>query len=265
MKHNIQIVYYTSNYLEEHNPAFLAQTRGQLVKAADGIPIICVSQKPIRSFAVHKNIVVGDIGRSHLNIYRQLLIGAREATTPFIATAEDDILYSHSHFRTHRPPPTRFAYDLNRWGMNTWVKPPMFGYRARPVVNQLIAPTSLLIDSLEERFNKFKGVPDDKIPISFWGDPGRYEKQLGVTVRECECFAAPEPSIVFSHEHAFGYLNHGVRKSIGEFPRQHLPLWGSAEQILALWMGEASKNGGDETSVTAVPTTDQSSPSRSEP
>lgn len=237
MKGPLTVVYYTANYLETANPHFLAHTRAQLVRAADGMPIISVSQKPISfvSGVDHRNICVGDIGRSHLNIYRQLLIGAREATTPFVATAEDDILYSASHFRTHRPPPTRFAYDLNRWGINTWVKPPMFGYRARPVVNQLIAPTSLLIDSLEERFNKFKGVPDEQVPISFWGDPGRYEKQLGVTVREFECFAAPEPSIVFSHEHAFGFLNHGVRKSVGEFPRTELPGWGSAEEIMRLW------------------------------
>lgn len=238
MKNDLTIIYYTSNWLEDTNPQFLAATRNALIKAADGIPIIAVSQRPLdsRLWACEiENMIVGDIGRSHLNIYRQLLRGARCAETPFIATAEDDILYSHSHFRTHRPPPTRFAYDLNRWGMNTWVKPPMFGYRARPVVNQLIAPTSLLIDSMEERFNKFKDVPDEKVPISFWGDPGRYEKQLGVTVREFECFAAPEPSIVFSHEEAFGFLNHGVRKSVGEFARTELPGWGSAEKIMALW------------------------------
>lgn len=240
MNTDLTIVYYTSNWLASRNPRFLAATWGALARAAGDYPIIIVSQQPLEVEHLNmaeqlKSICVGDIGRSHLNIYRQLLIGAREATTPYVATAEDDILYSHSHFRTHRPPPTRFAYDLNRWGMNTWVKPPMFGYRARPVVNQLIAPTSLLIDSLEERFNKFKGVPDEKIPISFWGDPGRYEKQLGVTVREFECFAAPEPSIVFSHEEAFGFLNHGVRKSVGEFPRTELPGWGSAEKIIGLW------------------------------
>lgn len=238
MKNDLTIIYYTSNWLEDHNPGFLKYTFTYLMSAADGIPIIAVSQRPVWNTLPDqplKNIVIGDIGRSHLNIYRQLLIGAIEAKTPFVATAEDDILYSHSHFRTHRPPPHRFAYDLNRWGINTWVKPPLFGYRARPVVNQLIAPTSLLIDSLEERFNKFKGVPDEDVPISFWGDPGRYEKQLGVTVREFECYAAPEPSIVFSHEEAFGFLNHGVRKSVGEFPRTELPGWGTSEQIMALW------------------------------
>lgn len=244
MKHNdLTIIYYTSGHLAGTNPLFLQATARQLVKAADGLPIISVSQEPmtfrytagIDDALNERNIDIGKIGRSHLNIYRQLLVGAHMAETPYVATAEDDILYSHSHFRTHRPPLNRFAYDLNRWGINTWVKPPVFGYRARPVVNQLIAPTELLIDSLEERFAKFKDVPDDQVPISFWGDPGRYEKQLGVTVREFECFAAPEPSIVFSHEEAFGFLNHGKRKSVGEFPRTELPVWGSAEKIMELW------------------------------
>lgn len=238
MNKDLTIIYYTSNWLEQTNPAFLTATLNSLAHSTKGFPIISVSQKPVDLSwwdVEHKNICVGDIGRSHLNIYRQLLIGAKEAKTPYIAAAEDDILYSHSHFRTHRPPPHRFAYDLNRWGINSWVKPPIFGYRARPVVNQLIAPTELLIEAMEERFAKFKDVPDDQVPISFWGDPGRYEKQLGVTVREIECFAAPEPSIVFSHEEAFGFLNHGKRKSVGEFPRTSLPGWGEASEIMNLW------------------------------
>lgn len=239
MNMDLTIIYYTSNWLDTANPEFLRSTRKQLNKVAGDYPIISVSQRPV-AFG-NRMICVGEIGRSHLNIYRQLLAGAKEAKTPFIATAEDDILYSHSHFRTHRPPPNRFAYDLNRWGINTWVQPPTFGYRARPVVNQLIAPTELLIEAMEERFAKFSDVPDDQVPISFWGDPGRYEKQLGVTVREIECFAAPEPSIVFSHEEAFGYLNHGKRKSVGEFPRTELPGWGTAEKIMELWKQTPSR------------------------
>lgn len=234
MKNDLTIIHYTSNYLDHTNPRFAQIVREQILRAAGDYPIVSVSHEPMDFGG---NISIGKQPRSHLGIYRSILTGALVAKTPFVAMSEDDVLPSWSHFRTHRPPPHRFAYDLNRWGINTWVKPPMFGYRARPVVNQLIAPRDLLIEAMEERFAKFKDVPDDQVPISFWGDPGRYEKQLGVTVREIECFAAPEPSIVFSHEHAFGFLNHGVRKSIGEFPRTELPGWGSAEKIMELWTG----------------------------
>jgi hypothetical protein len=43
---------------------------------------------------------MGDIGRSHLNIYRQILEGCKAATTKYVAMAEDDILYSESHFHS---------------------------------------------------------------------------------------------------------------------------------------------------------------------
>lgn len=102
-------------------------------------------------------------------------------------------------------------------------------------MNQMIAPTALLVEAMEERFDRFKGVPDADVPIKFWGDPGRYEALLGVTVRTTESFAAPDPSVVYSHPEAFGYLNHGKRKSIGQFPRHWLPYWGTAQKMLDIW------------------------------
>jgi hypothetical protein len=74
-------------------------------------------------------------------------------------------------------------------------------------------------------------------PLKFWGDLGRYEKHLGVTEREWEPFAAPDPSVIFSHEEAFGFISRGTRKSIGEGHREDLPYWGSASSIAGLWTG----------------------------
>lgn len=230
MSPDLTLIHYTSNYLDEHNPVFAAIVRNQIVKSADEYPIISVSQKPMNFGNV--NICVGDIGRSHLNIYKAILIGAKAAQTEFVGCAEDDVLYDYSHWRTHRPPSYRFAYNLNRWGVNTWSMP-LYGYRARIVVNQLLAPRDLLVEAFEERFAKY---PDpDKTPLSQFAEPGRFEKQLGVKPREFECYASPIPSVVFSHEHAFGYLSRGQRKSIGEFPREELPHWGSAKDMQSLW------------------------------
>lgn len=232
MNTDITIVHYTSNWLDKVNPRFAEKVREQIVRSAGDYPIISVSQQPME---FGTNICIGEQPRSHLNIYRAILIGAKHAKTPYVGMAEDDVLAPPSHWRTHRPPPDRFSFDLNRWGINTWVEPPMFGYRSRCVVNQMIAPTALLVAAMEERFEKFKGVPDQQVPIKFWGDPGRYEAQLGVTVRSVEGFAAPDPSVVFSHEEAFGFLNHGKRKSVGQFARTWLPYWGFAHQMLALY------------------------------
>lgn len=235
MNPDLTIVFYTANAL--HEP-FAGYVREQLLKSIDGeFPLISISQQPMPDFG--ENHCIGPIGRSHLNIYRAIHQGALLAKTPYIGLAEDDVLYSHDHWRTYRPPLHRAGYDLSRWGVNTWETPPRFGYRARPVINQYVGPRQLMIDALSERFAKFRDVPDDEVPIRYWAEVGRYETALGVSVREWEGFASPTPSVVFSHEEAFGFLNHGKRKSIGHFPRTSLPGWGSAEQMLELYKSPA--------------------------
>jgi hypothetical protein len=180
---------------------------------------------------------VGPIGRSHLNIYRQILAGARAARTAFVACCEDDALYTPGHFTAYRPAPDAFAYNLNRWGLYTWTDPPVFNFKRRRVVNQLIAPRLLLIEALEERFAKF---PDaSAIPVKYWADPGRREAQLGVTVRETVTFRSPEPNIVFSHPEAFGYLELGRKKRMGLERCDALAPWGKAAEVLADYWGAA--------------------------
>lgn len=244
------IIYYTSNYLEEKNPYFLSNTRKQLEKARGELPVIVVSQKPVQWPMEHENVVIGNIGRSHLNIYRQILEGCKKATTKWVAMAEDDILYSYEHF--HFEPYIKqeflngdyFLYDMEKVSLFTWTKPPMFSFRTkRMVVNQLIAPRQMLIDALEERFARIevlkKTMPIEKI-IKYWGDPGRYEDILGVTVRKCYEFYSWIPSIVFSHEYAYGYeFNQGKKKKIGDLRIIELADWGKASDILKLYKDDS--------------------------
>jgi len=107
------IIYYTSNREDE---AFEKKIQARLLKSKGNIPIISVSQKPI-DFGW--NICVGDIGVSDENVYKQMLIGCMEATTPFVTFAEADTLY----------PPEYFQYkpkDINKryWFENVWVMYP---------------------------------------------------------------------------------------------------------------------------------------------
>lgn len=230
-KNDLTVVYYTANYLDTHNPYFLENTKKQLLTAIGDLPLISVSQKPI---AFGTNICVGKIGRSHLNLYRQILIGAKAAKTKYVAMAEDDILYSHEHFHYFLPEKDRFAYNMAKWSIFSWTKPPIFSFRNnRKVVNSLIAKRDMLVAALEERFAKF---PDDsRVPLHYWGDPGRYENKLGVTIRETEEFYTTEPNIVFSHPEAFGYLSRGTRKRLGDIRAIEIPYWGRAEDILKLY------------------------------
>jgi hypothetical protein len=232
-KDNLTVIYYTSNWLDIHNPYFLENTKKQLLIAIGDSPLISVSQKPI---AFGKNICVGDIGRSHLNIYRQILTGAKAAKTKYVVMAEDDILYSYEHFHNYVPERNVLAYDMNKWSIFTWTNPPLYSFRTnRKVINSLIAPRDMLVEAIEERFSKFEGVSEDKIPLHYWGDPGRYESKLGVTVRETEEWYSGCPNIVFSHPEAYGYLSRGTRKRLGDLRAIELPYWGRAEDVLKLY------------------------------
>src|SRR3989338_3705710 len=144
---DLTIIYYTSNYLDDHNPYFLANTKKQLLEAVGNLPVISVSQKPID---LGTNICLGDIGRSHLNLYRQILIGAKAAKTKYVAMAEDDVLYSPEHFHYHVPEKDVFAYNMAKWSLFTWTRPPLFSFRTkRKVVNSLIAKREMLVEALE--------------------------------------------------------------------------------------------------------------------
>lgn len=233
----LSIIFYTANHIEKVRPKFAQAIRDNLIKSIDGeFELVVVSHEPME-FG-DKRIVCENATRGHLQIYRNALAGTLNCGSSHVGFAEDDVLYSHDHWRTHRPPEHKVSYDFSKWGINSWIRPGRYGYRSRAVINQLVGPRQLVIDALSERFEKYpdeaalREVFGDSNPCKFWGDIARYEKHLKVTEREWEPFASPTPSVVFSHSEAFGYLSQGTRKSVGEFPRKDLPFWGSAEVLL---------------------------------
>lgn len=247
---DLTIIYYTSNYLEEVNPYFLRNTEKQLLRAAGDLPIQVITQKEL---SINSHFMKSGVNvqyalsskkeRGHLNIYYQILEGCRLAKTPYVAMAEDDILYSFEHFHEYRPKRNKLAYDMAKWSIFTWTNPPMYSFRnKRLVVNSLLCSRDMLIELLEERFERVEqirkdGWKEDAI-LSKWGDPGRYEDLLGVKVREREEFYTSHPNIVFSHEHAFGFLNHGKRKRLGDMRATEIPEWGKASDVLKLYYEE---------------------------
>ena len=93
MKDLYTIIYYTSNREDE---AFESKVRKRLLEVSGDIPIISVSQKPIR---FGKNICVGEIGACDANLFRQIQVGCEAATTPFVISAEADCLYPPEYFQ----------------------------------------------------------------------------------------------------------------------------------------------------------------------
>ena len=229
MAEDLTVVFYTANYITDY---FMNNITSNLLKAIGDTPLISVSHKPMD---LGKNICVGDIGRSHLNIYRQALIGAKAATTPYIALAEDDILYSKSHFDLRPSRMDVFHYDINEWRLYTWSRPPIFSHKGNIVVHNLIAPRDYFVEAMDERFARY---PDEsKINLGDFTDPGRRknEKRLGVTPRNREESYAVEPTIAFSHEDAFGYLHLGNRKRLADKRTDYVEPWGKAEDVLKLF------------------------------
>lgn len=106
---NITLVYYTSNI---ENESLEKKIRDRILKRTKGIPLISVSQKPIR---FGKNICVGNVGISNQNAHRQLQIGAMEAKTDFIISLEADCLYPDDYFQWVPPVKNRCFRSDNVW------------------------------------------------------------------------------------------------------------------------------------------------------
>lgn len=138
------IITYTDNSMDETLRRFCAR---KLKKAAAGKRIIAISQKPIDDFA--ENIVVGEIGRSHLNLFKQMLLGVEQATTPYIALAEHDVLYTKEHFDWTPPSEVKFYYNINHWLVN--YKDGVFSWYRRKVLSQMIANRELTLAAVKDK------------------------------------------------------------------------------------------------------------------
>lgn len=223
---DLTAIYYTANHIHDR---FAERVRNILREALGDTPLISVSKIPIN---FGHNICVGNTPRSHLNIYRQALVGAKAADTKYIALCEDDVLYPVSHFK-YRPATGVFAYNLNVWNFYTWT--PIFSHKenGRRNLYGLICERDLFIEAMEERFARW---PDDsKINLGLWAEPGKYENQLKVTVRKSEGFYSDVSLVAFSHEESLSFGGLGKRKKLGEVRATAIPLWGDVSKVLNLY------------------------------
>lgn len=215
---DITAVYYTADSLPEK---FAEATHKQIRKAIGNIPLVVIHKDP-------------HVERSQAGIYHQALQGAKQATTKYIACCEDDVLYSAEHFK-FRPKDGHWGYNMNSWNLYTWGEP-MFTYKApggRRNLNGLICERQMFIDHLEERFRLW---PDDsKIDIRIFGEPGKYDNQLGTTPYPSQDFYINPPNIVFSHQTNLQFAGLGYRKAVGQIRASSIPYWGEAATIRKLY------------------------------
>lgn len=115
------VVYFTSN---GDYPVLEEEVRATIARNAAGLSIVSVSQKPI-DFG--RNICIGPIGRSRMNLMMQLRIAAQVAETASVAVCEADMLYPPEFFQFR--PPRRDTYYYPRQSYILFAHQPKIYYR----------------------------------------------------------------------------------------------------------------------------------------
>jgi hypothetical protein len=219
---DLTILFVTKN---ETPPKWAKFHMEYFLRAANDYPIISISRQPMD---LGINLIDTD-KPDYANIYRQMLRGAKIADTEFVAMAEDDTLYSNEHFREFRPKEDEFAYNRAKWSLFSWQ--PVYSIRPRISNCGLIAPRKLLIEALQERFDKY---PNNDYPMEYMGECGRrgLEAGLGITQRNAVEFYSSTPIIQLSHPKGTEYRQQIKRKKHGLIRAYDIPFWRKAEDII---------------------------------
>jgi hypothetical protein len=151
-----------------------------LLREAGDIPIVSVSQKPI-DFGI--NVCVGEIGRSWMSLYTQILAGLAVIKTDNVVIAEHDCLYLHEHLSYQPINQGAFYYNFNHWLVEWHGHHPeidgMYSYwPKRTALSQLVCTVDLLRQSTEEVMRLLNmGLKVDK-GLHWYGEPGQTSEQF---------------------------------------------------------------------------------------
>ncbi len=206
------IIYYTSNR-EDSN--FEGRVQENLLKVCGDLPIISVSQKPIK---LGKNICVGEVGVSGFNMFRQVQIACRQAKTKFVISAEADCLYPPDYFK-FIPEKEDVCYrDSNLYVMPD--RRSFFFYKKEGATHAQIVGTKFYLKRLEELF---KDAPE-------WSEteknfPKERFKKDDI-FDHIEYFRTPNPVFQIKTHNGMRYYTNSER-----IPIDSLPYWGAGKEI----------------------------------
>lgn len=218
---DMTLLYYTANVAPE---VFVSRVREHLWKMADGLPVISVSQKPI-DFG--ENICVGDIGYNPPNVYRQILTGAKQVKTQFLACCEDDTLHDQEYFSSEKLEPDQIYYN-HRWN----VMPTLYYYRRnRRGMCTCVAPTELMVKIMQEKWDRWE--KDHYQPV--FAEPGRRDRELGLYECKVRILATKNVSLTFKHRNSLSGVSRMLQSDI--IYNDH-PFWGKAPDLWNKFKGE---------------------------
>ena len=214
---DITIIMLTPNLVPKQWAEFHKQ---KLLEAIGNTPIITISKEPLDW---GMNLLQTEY--SHANIYRQILRGAKIATTPFIAIAEDDTLYPKEHF-AFRPQKDGYYYNYNRWQMFTWGSPFYF-HKPRPANGLMMCTRELLIKAIESRLSQ-----DYNLSHFLSLELGSTSRAIKHDLVAARPFYTAEPVVSFCHDTSLDELSRKHKKVPWPVRAYDIPVWGRAELLL---------------------------------
>jgi hypothetical protein len=229
MNNDLTIIYITNNLMPKVWVDFQISS---FIKASEGFNVISVSRKPMD---LGTNLIDSE-PQSYWNIYYQLMRAAKIADTDFIATAEDDTLYTHEHYQEFRPKLDEIAYDRSRWSLFSWDKNPIYCLRNRVSNCAMISPRQLFIDAIEERIEKYpKGLPNSEI-----GEVGRERVELRLKVKRNKLveFYCSNSIVQLNHINGSDIRQKEKWKSHAQIKAYDIPTWGKAYDIVQIFNKE---------------------------
>lgn len=224
---DLTIIYLTNNNLGKRWVEFQLE---RLHEAIDGCPITSISREPMD---LGQNLIQTE-PPSCWNVYKQVLRGAYQADTEYVAIAEDDTLYTPKHFSEFRPAPDEIAYDASRWSLFAWQKDPMFSCVRKHGNFTMIGPTKLVIEALKERMDVY---PNGHKVCGEIGRPD-VERKLNLTPRKLVEWWCTEPIVNVAHERGLSptYVGvPGLKRKPGPLKAFSIPYWGSAYTIVDIF------------------------------
>lgn len=212
------IIYYTSN---REDPIFEQKVIDDMLSKAGNLPIISVSQKPMK---LGRNICIGDVGHSYLNCRKQMLMAYKLAKTEYVIHAESDVLYPSEYFN-FKPTGDNIYRYFNVWVM--WLADEIrkdFYHKPDTFDGAMIVKRNFAIDVLEKFLEPYPGwyIKNDrktKPPHSSW-----HKIQKSYIFGE-------NPCIHIKTKFGLSYLTEVNEKP--ESMKKSLPYWGNVQKLRA--------------------------------
>lgn len=210
----LAVIYYSSN---REVPEFEQRIKDNLLQNCGGLPIISVTQKPID---LGKNIVIGDVGASGFNMFRQVQIACQNTDAKFVISAEADCVYPPDYFQ-FIPPKDDVCYrNKNLYVMGQHRV--YFFKKEEGATHAQVVGREFYLATLNKLF---EGEPQWSVEQKNFPKEKFHQKAEDV-FGYIEYYETENPVIQIKTSHSMRHYTHSDR-----IPRYDLPYWGNGRKF----------------------------------